>query len=50
MKVHLQLGMNSHGPDNSMAMFHLDFSKIKDVSHTMTPEDFKVILSPPPYD
>lgn len=44
----IQLGMHGSGPENSMAMIHLDFFKIKDISYKMTPEDYKAILSPPP--
>jgi hypothetical protein len=31
-----------------MAMLHIDFSEIKDVSYKIPPEDLKMLLSPPP--
>ena len=44
MKENRQLGMNGHGPDNSMVMFHIDFSEVKDVVYKNTIKELRVLL------
>lgn len=46
----LQLGMNGSGPENAMAMVHLDVSEIKDISCKITIDELRTILYPSPVE
>ena len=50
MKDNVQLKMNGSGPENSMAMIHLDFSEIKDVSYKPNIEELRELFYPYPVE
>jgi len=50
MKDNVQLKMNGSGPENSMAMIHLDVSEIKDVSYKPNIEELRALFYPYPVE